>query len=156
MKRRYSDNWKSERPQKTTCSYLTGTANQICQHHGAMRTQYPNIRYLDSKSLVLRMMNFMTSPPSSFNFFSLAALTSSLAIASRPRMIAFSKFLRKSPFEPRKFGLAKLRREKYSERSFWMGVPVRITRRFTSSWFNAWKVRDSGHDWFQECVVQDT
>jgi hypothetical protein len=33
-------------------------------------------------------------------------------------MMAFSKFLRKSPFEPKKFGFAKLRSEKYSDKSF--------------------------------------
>ena len=59
-----------------------------------------------------------TKPPSSFSFFSLAALIASLASASRPRMIAFSKFFLKSFFDPRKFGFAKLRSEKYSERSF--------------------------------------
>ena len=26
MNKRYNESWKSERPQKTTCSYLTGTA----------------------------------------------------------------------------------------------------------------------------------
>lgn len=77
-----------------------------------------NIRYLHSKSLVRRMINFVTSEPSSFSFFSLAALVSSLARESRPRMIAFSKFFLKSFFEPKKSGLAKLRSEKYSERSF--------------------------------------
>ena len=64
-------------------------------------------------------MNFITRPPSSLSFFSLVSFTASLAIESRPRMIAFSKFFLKSFLEPRKLGLAKLRREKYSERSFW-------------------------------------
>ena len=76
-------------------------------------------RYLDRRSLVLRMINLVTSPPSSLSFSSHFALLPSLARASRPRIMAFSKFLRKSFLEPRKFGLAKLRREKYSERSFW-------------------------------------
>lgn len=75
-------------------------------------------RYLESKSLVLRMMNFVTSPPSSFSFRSLSALKWSLADASLPRMMWFSKFLRKSFFDPKKLGFAKLRSEKYSERSF--------------------------------------
>ena len=65
-----------------------------------------------------RMMNFETMAPNSFSFFSHSALTLSVASASRPRMIAFSKFLRKSFFEPRKLGFAKLSREKYSDRSF--------------------------------------
>jgi hypothetical protein len=65
------------------------------------------------------MMNLETISPSSFNFFSLAAFTSSVASASRPRIMAFSKFFRKSFFEPKKLGLAKLSREKYSDKSFW-------------------------------------
>jgi hypothetical protein len=65
------------------------------------------------------MINLETISPSSFSFFSLVAFTSSVASASRPRMIAFSKFFRKSFFDPRKFGFAKLSNEKYSERSFY-------------------------------------
>jgi hypothetical protein len=77
--------------------------------------------------------------------------------------MAFSKFFRKSFFEPKKLGFAKLSKEKYSERSFygklshfskcmrptlsrtdtWMGVPDRITRRLTSREFRAWNVSDS-------------
>lgn len=60
-----------------------------------------NSRYLDKRSFVLRMMNGMTRDASCLSFCSHPAFTSSLASASRPRMIAFSKFLRKSPFEPR-------------------------------------------------------
>lgn len=75
-------------------------------------------RYFDNKSFVRRMMNFITSPPSSLSFASLAALTASLAVESRPRMIACSKFFLKSFLLPRKLGFAKLRREKYSDRSF--------------------------------------
>ena len=78
-----------------------------------------NSQYFESKSFVRRMMNLETSPPSSFNLFSLSALAASVASASRPRIIAFSKFLRKSFLDPRKFGLAKLSREKYSDRSFY-------------------------------------
>ncbi len=108
------------------------------------------------------MMNLVTRPPSSLSFFSLSAFTASEASASRPRMIAFSKFFRKSFFDPRKLGFAKFSREKYSERSFygafivsyttisaimashtWMGVPDKITRRFTFKAFNATKVRES-------------
>lgn len=59
------------------------------------------IQYFDSRSLVLRMINFITSEPSSFNFFSLSAFVASLAKASRPRMIAFSKFFRKSFLDPK-------------------------------------------------------
>ena len=119
-----------------------------------------NSRYLESKSLVLLMMNFVTSPPSSFNFFSLSALTVSFADASRPRIIEFSKFFRKSFFVPKKFGFAKLSKEKYSERSFWrcsqsiilqmvsnrrtwIGVPVKMTLLLTFRPFRAWKVSDS-------------
>lgn len=114
---RYSANWKSDSPQKTTCSYLTGTVwtrSQLSLFRKGDRNQ----RYFESRSLVLRMMNLVTRLPSSFSFFSLSALMRSLASASRPRIIWFSKFLRKSFLVPRKFGLAKLRREKYSERSF--------------------------------------
>lgn len=64
------------------------------------------------------MINLETRPPSSLSFFSLTALIASLASASRPRIIAFSKFFLKSFLEPRKFGLAKFSREKYSDRSF--------------------------------------
>lgn len=77
-----------------------------------------DVQYLDSKSFVRRMMNFVTRPPSSLSFFSHSALTASLASASRPLMIAFSKFFRKSFFDPRKLGLAKLSSEKYSDKSF--------------------------------------
>ena len=76
-------------------------------------------------------------------------------------MIAFSKFFLKSFLEPRKLGFAKLRREKYSERSFygmasqvnlrrtavnacqdltWIGVPERMTRRLTLRPLRAWNV----------------
>ena len=75
-------------------------------------------RYLDSKSLVRRMMNLLTRPPSSLSFSSLSDLSFSLASASRPLRILSSKFLRKSSREPRYSGLAKLSKEKYSERSF--------------------------------------
>jgi hypothetical protein len=64
------------------------------------------------------MMNLETISPSSFNFFSLVAFTSSVASASRPRIMAFSKFFLKSFLEPKKLGFAKFSREKYSERSF--------------------------------------
>lgn len=88
----------------------------IVKPMGASRRRH--IRYFDSRSFVRRMMNLATRAPSSFSFFSHSPFAASVASASRPRMIAFSKFLRKSFFDPRKFGLAKLRREKYSERSF--------------------------------------
>ena len=76
-------------------------------------------QYLDKRSLVLLMMNLVTNPPSSFSFFSHSAFVASLASESRPRIIVFSKFLRKSSLDPRKFGFAKSRREKYSDRSFY-------------------------------------
>lgn len=76
------------------------------------------LRYLDSKSFVRRIMNLDTRPPSSLSRFSLSSLALSVASASRPRIIAFSKFFRKSFLLPRKLGLAKLRREKYSDKSF--------------------------------------
>ena len=79
-----------------------------------------HIQYFDSRSLVRRMMNLETMPPSSFNFFSHSAFTASVASASRPRMIAFSKFLRKSFLVPKKLGFAKLSSEKYSDRSFYV------------------------------------
>jgi hypothetical protein len=44
-------------------------------------------QYFDKRSFVLRIMNFMTSPPNSLSFFSLSALNTSLALASRPRTI---------------------------------------------------------------------
>lgn len=90
------------------------------------------------------MINLLTSPLSSFNFASLSCFSLSDASASRPRRILFSKFFLKSALEPRYSGLAKLRRAKYSERSFWMGVPVRITRRWTLRAVRDWKVRVSG------------
>ena len=82
------------------------------------KQQYFNARYLERRSFVRRMMNLETISPSSFNFFSHVAFTSSVASASRPRIIAFSKFFRKSFLEPKKLGFAKLSKEKYSERSF--------------------------------------
>jgi hypothetical protein len=60
-----------------------------------------HLRYFESRSFVRLMMNFITSPPSSFSLVSHAALTASLASESRPRMMAFSKFFLKSFFEPR-------------------------------------------------------
>ena len=75
-------------------------------------------QYFDSRSLVRRMMNFVTSPPSSLSFLSDWACTSADELASRPRIMAFSKFFLKSSRVPRKLGLAKLRSEKYSDRSF--------------------------------------
>ena len=88
-------------------------------------------------------MNLLTSVPNSFSFASLSAFSLSVASASRPRRILSSKFFLKSPREPRYSGLAKLRRAKYSDRSFWIGVPVRMTRRWTLSAVRAWKVRVS-------------
>ena len=64
------------------------------------------------------MMNLVTRLPSSFNFFSDSDLTASLASESRPRMMTFSKFFLNSFLVPKKFGFAKLSKEKYSERSF--------------------------------------
>ena len=123
-------------------------------------------QYLDKRSLVLLIMNLVTRLPSSLSFFSLDSLSSALASESLPRIMWFSKFFRKSFFEPRKFGLAKFKREKYSVRSFyrkmrrmkavnwdsnlaWTGVPVRITLRLTSRAFSAWKVRES--EFFSLC-----
>lgn len=112
------------------------------------------------------MMNFCTRPPSSLSFFSLSALAASVASASRPRMMAFSKFFRKSFLDPKKLGLAKLSKEKYSDRSFcetgintsqceiqrertWIGVPDKITRRLTFKPLRAWNVSDS--EFFNRC-----
>ena len=60
-----------------------------------------------------RVMNLVTKPLISWSLSWHVCLSLSVASASRPRMIAFSKFLRKSARVPRKLGLAKLRREKY-------------------------------------------
>jgi len=111
-------------------------------------------RYLDNRSFVLRMMNLVTRPPSSLSFFSHWACTSALALASRPRIMAFSKFLRKLSRVPRKSGFAKLRREKYSERSFWTGVPVRMTRLLTLSEFKAWNVWLPKTELFNSAPIQ--
>lgn len=98
---------------------LHGYCKRVCQWtENADRRGSENSRYFESKSFVLRIMNLVTSPPSSFNFFSHSSLTLSVASASRPRIIAFSKFFLKSPLDPRKLGFAKLSKEKYSERSF--------------------------------------
>lgn len=86
------------------------------------------------------MMNFDTSPPSSFNLTSLSNLSFSDASASRPLRILDSKFFLKSSLEPRYSGFAKLSRAKYSDKSFWIGVPVRMTRRWTLRAVRAWKV----------------
>lgn len=118
IKRRYSCSWRSDSLQKTTCSYLTGTEAQYEMRMGEHKKMFDG-QYLDKRSLVLLMMNLVTRPPSSLSFFSLSALTSLLASESLPRIMRFSKFFRKSFFVPRKFGLAKFRREKYSERSFY-------------------------------------
>jgi hypothetical protein len=75
------------------------------------------------------MMNLLTNPPNSFNLASLCSFSLSVASASRPRRIFDSKLRLKSSFEPRYSGLAKLSRAKYSDRSFCIGVPVRMTRR---------------------------
>ena len=117
MNNLYRESWKSDSPQNTTCSYLTGTTNR--NQNVWRQKQHVNARYLERRSFVRRMMNLETNSPSSFNFFSLVAFTSSVASASRPRIMRFSKFFRKSFFEPRKLGLAKLSKEKYSDRSFW-------------------------------------
>jgi hypothetical protein len=116
MNNLYRESWKSDSPQNTTCSYLTGTTKR--NQSEWRQKQYVNARYLERRSFVRRMMNLETISPSSFNFFSLTAFTSSVASASRPRIMRFSKFFRKSFFEPKKLGLAKLSSEKYSDRSF--------------------------------------
>jgi len=103
-----------------------------------------DLRYLDNKSFVRLMMNFDTSPPSSFNLTSLSNLSFSDASASRPFKIFDSKFFLKSSLEPRYSGFAKLSRAKYSDRSFWMGVPVRMTLLWTLRAVRAWKVNVSG------------
>lgn len=126
--------WSVDGRQKTTCSYLTGTTLSVSCYtirNSPITSLFPGFdsQYLDNKSFVRRMMNLLTSPPSSFNLASLSAFSLSVASASRPRRIFSSKFFLKSPREPRYSGLAKLRRAKYSERSFWIGVPVRMTRR---------------------------
>ena len=105
--------------------------------------QRVDIRYLDNRSFVRRMMNLLTNVPSSFNLASLSAFSLSVASASRPRRILSSKFFLKSPREPRYSGLAKFRRAKYSERSFWIGGAGRMTRRCKLSAVRDWKVRVS-------------
>ncbi len=117
MNNLYRESWKSDSPQNTTCSYLTGTTNR--SENVWKQKLDNNVRYLERRSFVRRMMNLETNSPSSFSFFSLVAFTPSVASASRPRIMAFSKFFRKSFFEPKKLGLAKLSKEKYSDRSFW-------------------------------------
>ena len=102
-----------------------------------------DLRYFDNRSFVRLMMNFETSPPSSFSLTSLSNLSFSDASASRPFKILDSKFFLKSSLEPRYSGLAKLSRAKYSDRSFWMGVPVRMTLLCTFNAVRAWKVRVS-------------
>jgi hypothetical protein len=102
------------------------------------------LRYFESRSFVRLMMNFDTNPPSSFNLTSLSNLSFSDASASRPFKILDSKFFLKSSLEPRYSGLAKLSRAKYSDRSFWMGVPVRMTLLWTFRAVRDWKVSVSG------------
>ena len=107
--------------QKTTCSYLTG-------------------RYLDRISFVRRMINLLTRVRSSARHSSPFFRSVSVPAASRPRRIGSSYFFRKSLRVPRRLGLAKLSSEKYSERSFWIGVPERMTRRSTLRPLSAVKV----------------
>jgi len=109
-------------------------------HHSSVE----DLRYFERRSFVRLMMNFETSPPSSFNLTSLSNLSFSDASASRPFKILDSKFFLKSSLEPRYSGFAKLSRAKYSDRSFWMGVPVRITLLWTFKAVRDWKVRVSG------------
>ena len=107
--------------QKTTCSYLTG-------------------KYLERISLVRRMINLLTSVSNSARHSSPRFRSASLPAASRPRRIGISYFFRKSLRVPSKFGFAKFSREKYSERSFWIGVPDKMTLRATFRPVNAVKV----------------
>jgi len=99
------------------CLMLTGSRENEC-----------GLQYFESRSFVRRMMNLVTNEPNSFSFFSHSSLTASLAAESRPRMITFSKFFRKSFLDPKKSGLAKLSNEKYSERSFCLRVTGKARR----------------------------
>lgn len=87
------------------------------------------------------MMNLFTIPDNSANRSSPFFRSSSVPAASRPFRIGISNLFRNSFCEPSRFGLAKWRRAKYSERSFWMGVPDKITRRVTFRLFKAVHVK---------------
>lgn len=89
------------------------------------------------------MINRLTLLPSSLSLASLSSFSFSVASASRPRRILPSKLRLKSSLEPRYSGLAKFSKAKYSDKSFWMGVPVRMTRRLTLRAVRAWKVKVS-------------
>ena len=91
-----------------TCSTLTG-------------------RYLDRSACVLLMMDLLTiSAISSIAFFP-AATAASVASPSLPLKIGFSNFFRNSVAVPRRPSFTKWTREKYSSKSFWIGVPERRT-----------------------------
>ena len=64
-------------------------------------TQIKYLQYLVSRSLVRRIINLETRPPSCLSFSSHLALAASVASASRPRIITFSKFFLKSSLVPR-------------------------------------------------------
>lgn len=75
-------------------------------------------RYLERRSFVRRMMSLLTLRLSSLRHASPMATSFSEASPSRPLAIGFSNFLRNSFLVPRYPGLQKLRRLKYSLRSF--------------------------------------
>lgn len=126
--------------QNTTCSYLTGTS-----HQPESVSRVKDLRYFDNRSFVRLIINLDTRPPSSFNLTSLSSLSFSDASASRPFRILDSKFFLKSSLDPRYSGLAKLSRAKYSDKSFCIGVPVRMTLLWTLRAVRAWKVSVSIH-----------
>jgi hypothetical protein len=74
-------------------------------------------QYFDSRSLVRRMMNLLTSPPSSFSFASLSSFSLSVASASLPLRIFDSKLRLKSSFGVGKVEEGKVLRQVVLDRS---------------------------------------
>lgn len=108
--------------QETTCSTLTG-------------------RYLERSAWVRLMIDLgrrVTELAATSHLLTISAMAAmlacppctaaSVASASRPRRIGFSKRFLNSAAEPSRPSFTKLMREKYSSRSFWTGVPERRTR----------------------------
>ena len=94
-------------------------------------------KYLVNNAWVRRIIHLLTTEASSSSFSLPTFWSASVAHESRPRIIGISKRLRNSAAVPNMPPLTKWMSEKYSNKSFWIGVPDNRMRRLAFNPFNA-------------------
>ncbi len=94
-------------------------------------------KYFVNKACVRLIIHLFTTEANSFNFSWPNFCSASEAALSRPRIIGISNRLRNSAAVPKIPPLTKWTNEKYSSKSFWIGVPERSIRFFACKPFKA-------------------